>query len=88
MLLVRPYDPGKYITDLFTKGIEYAIKNNRKEYCECPNIICGGNDNIDLMDIPEKYEFVREDIPTRYHIDLDSGFISELLKSSRYNYKK
>lgn len=89
MTLIKPLDPGKYIDDLFTKGLEYAVRNNMKEFIESDNIVCGG-DNIDikaLMDILPKYEFVPEAIPTKYHVDLDSGFISELLKSPRYNFK-
>ena len=88
MTLIKPLDPGKYIDDLFTKGLEYAVRNNMKEFVESDNIVCGG-DNIDIMaliDIPPKYEFVPEAIPTKYHVDLDSGFISELLKSPRYNF--
>lgn len=87
MLLVKPYDPGKYIDDLFTKGIEYAVRNNMKEFVESDNIVCGGNDEIDLMYTTEKYTFEAKAIPTKYHVDLDSGFISELLKSPRYNFK-
>ena len=87
MTLVKPRDPGKYIDDLFTRGIEYAIRNNMKEYEEAENIVCGGNDEIDLMYTTELYTFEAKAIPTKYHVDLDSGFISELLKSPRYNFK-
>lgn len=89
MTLLKPLDPGKYIDDLFTKSLEYAVRNNMKEFVESDNIVCGGDD-MDmeaLMYIPPKYEFVPEAIPTKYHVDLDSGFISELLKSPRYNFK-
>lgn len=89
MTLIKPLDPGKYIDDLFTKGLEYAVRNNMKEFVESDNIVCEGDD-IDmkaLMFIPPKYEFVTEAIPTKYHVDLDSGFISELLKSPKYNFK-
>lgn len=88
MTLIKPLDPGKYIDDLFTKGLEYAVRNNMKEFVETDNIVCGGND-IDmkvLMYIPPKYEFITEAISVKYHVDLDSGFISELLKSPRYNF--
>lgn len=87
MTLVKPRDPGKYIDDLFTRGLEYAVRNNMKEYVEAENIVCGGDDEIDLMYTTEKYTFEAKAIPTKYHVDLDSGFISELLKSPRYNFK-
>lgn len=58
-----------------------------KEYEEAENIVCGGNDEIDLMYTTELYTFEAKAIPTKYHVDLDSGFISELLKSPRYNFK-
>lgn len=86
MTIVKPRDPGKYIDDLFTRGLEYAIRNNIKEYEEAENIVCGGNDEINLMYTTEKYTFEAKAIPTKYHVDLDSGFISELLKSPRYNF--
>lgn len=86
MTLVKPLDPGKYIDDLFTKGLEYAVKNNMKEFVESDNIVCGGDDKIDLMYTTERYTFEAKEIPTKYHVDLDSGFISELLKSPRYNF--
>lgn len=88
MTLIKPFDPGKYIDDLFTRGLEYAVRNNMKEFVESDNVVCGG-DEIDmkaLMFIPPKYEFVPEAIPTKYHVDLDSGFISGLFKSPRYNF--
>lgn len=87
MILVKPRDPGKYIDDLFTRGLEYAIRNNIKEYEEADNITCGGNDEIDLMYTTEMYTFEVKAIPTKYHIDINTGFISDLLQSPRYNKK-
>ena len=87
MILLKPRDPGKYIDDLFTKGLEYAVRNNIKEFVESDNVVCGGEDEIDLMYTTERYTFEVKDIPTKYHIDLNTGFISDLLQSPRYNKK-
>lgn len=87
MILVRPHDPGKFIEDLFTEGLEYAIRNNMKDYVETDSVVCGGNDEIDLMYTTERYTFEVKEIPTRYHIELNMGFISDLLQSPRYNFK-
>lgn len=87
MILVKPRDPGKYIDDLFTKGLEYAVRNNMKDYVETDNVVCGGEDKIDLMYTTERYTFEVKAIPTKYHIDLNTGFISDLLQSPRYNKK-
>lgn len=87
MILIKPRDPGKYIDDLFTRGLEYAVRNNMKEYEEADNIRCGGADEIDLMYTTERYTFEAKAIPTKYHIDLNTGFISDLLQSPRYNKK-
>lgn len=87
MILVRPHDPGKYIDDLFNKGLEYAVRNNMKDYVETDGVVCGGNDEIDLMYTTERYTFDVKKIPAKYHIDLNTGFISDLLQSPRYNFK-
>lgn len=87
MILVKPRDPGKYIDDLFTKGLEYAVRNNMKDYVETDNVVCGGEDQIDLMYTTERYTFEVKAIPTKYHIDINTGFISDLLQSPRYNKK-
>ena len=87
MILVKPRDPGKYIDDLFTKGLEYAVRNNMKDYVETDNVVCGGEDKIDLMYTTERYTFEVKVIPAKYHIDLNTGFISDLLQSPRYNKK-
>ena len=87
MILLKPRDPGKYIDDLFTKGLEYAVRNNMKDFVEAENIVCGGEDEIDLMYTTERYTFEVKAIPTKYHIDLNTGFISDLLQSPRYNKK-
>ena len=87
MILLKPRDPGKYIEDLFTKGLEYAVRNNMKDFVEAENIVCGGEDEIDLMYTTERYTFEVKAIPTKYHIDLNTGFISDLLQSPRYNKK-
>lgn len=87
MILVKPRDPGKYIDDLFTKGLEYAVRNNMKDFIETDSVVCGGEDEIDLMYTTERYTFEVKAIPTKYHIDLNTGFISDLLQSPRYNKK-
>lgn len=87
MILVKPRDPGKYIDDLFTKGLEYAVRNNMKDFIETDSVVCGGEDKIDLMYTTERYAFEATAIPTKYHIDLNTGFISDLLQSPRYNKK-
>lgn len=86
MILVKPRDPGKYIDDLFNRGLEYAVRNNRKEYVEAPNIVCGGECN-ELPPPAEPYVIVKSDRPKRRSMN-SGGIISELLGSETYNWWK
>jgi len=86
MTLIKPSDPGKFIEDLFREGLEYAVRNNRKEYVEAPNIVCGGRCD-ELPPPAEPYVIVKSDRPKRRSMN-SGGIISELLGSETYNWWK
>lgn len=55
LTLIKPRNPGKFIDDFFTRGLEYALSVNRKEYVTADNVTCGGDGEIDLTPADSKY---------------------------------
>lgn len=55
LTLIKPANPGKFIHDYFTRGLEYALSVNRKEYVKSDNITCGGDGEIDLTPADSRY---------------------------------